>query len=47
MLARPPIAFIHRLCDIIVISIIAVIAGADGPKAIGTWALSNEKWLRE
>jgi predicted transposase YbfD/YdcC len=31
----------------IVIAIMAVIAGADGPKAIGTWAVSNEKWLRE
>jgi hypothetical protein len=31
------------LGDMIVIAIMAVIAGADGPKAIGTWAVSNEK----
>jgi len=35
----------HLLGDLIVISICAVIAGADGPKAIGIWALSNEAWL--
>jgi predicted transposase YbfD/YdcC len=44
---RSSINRVHRLGDIIVISIMAVIAGADGPKAIGTWARSNEKWLRE
>jgi predicted transposase YbfD/YdcC len=38
---------VHLLGDIICISIMAVIAGADGPKAIGTWAISNEQWLRE
>ena len=36
----------HLLGDLIVISIGAVIAGADGPKAIGVWALSNEAWLQ-
>lgn len=36
----------HLLGDLIVISVLAVIAGADGPKAIGVWAESNEKWLR-
>lgn len=35
----------HLLGDLIVISICAVIAGADGPKAIGVWALSNQTWL--
>lgn len=35
----------HLLGDLIVISICAVIAGADGPKAIGIWALSNQAWL--
>jgi predicted transposase YbfD/YdcC len=35
----------HLLGDLIVISICAVIAGADGPKAIGIWALSHEAWL--
>jgi predicted transposase YbfD/YdcC len=36
----------HLLGDLIVISILAVIAGADGPQAIGVWAKSNEDWLR-
>ena len=35
----------HLLGDLIVISICAVIAGADGPKAIGLWALANQAWL--
>ncbi len=37
----------HLLGDIIVISIMAVIAGAEGPKAIGVWALSNKEWLEQ
>jgi predicted transposase YbfD/YdcC len=37
----------HVLGDIIVISIMAVIAGAERPKAIGVWAKSNEVWLKE
>nr|WP_315854643.1 ISAs1 family transposase [Aporhodopirellula rubra] len=37
----------HLLGDLIVISIMAVIAGADGPLAIGTWAENNEEWLKE
>lgn len=37
----------HLLGDLIVISICGVIAGSDGPKAIGVWAASNEAWLRE
>lgn len=37
----------HLLGDIVVISIMAVIAGAEGPKAIGVWASSNERWLAE
>lgn len=36
----------HLLGDLIVISVLAVIAGADGPKAIGLWAESNGEWLR-
>ena len=36
----------HLLGDLIVICICAVIAGADGPKAIGVWAASNAEWLR-
>nr|WP_302119760.1 ISAs1 family transposase [Allorhodopirellula heiligendammensis] len=37
----------HRLGDIIVISIMTVIAGAEGPKATGVWAKSNEDWLTD
>jgi predicted transposase YbfD/YdcC len=37
----------HLLGELSVISICAVIAGADGPKAIGIWALSNGTWLSE
>lgn len=37
----------HLLGDIIVISIMAVIAGAEGPKAIGVWAASHEDWLKQ
>jgi predicted transposase YbfD/YdcC len=36
----------HLLGDLIVICICAVIAGADGPKAIGVWAAANVEWLR-
>ena len=37
----------HLLGDLIVISIFAVAAGADGPKAIGVWALSQKEWLQQ
>jgi len=37
----------HLLGDLIVICIMAVIAGADGPLGIGTWAENNEDWLKE
>lgn len=37
----------HLLGDLIVISVCGVIAGADGPKAIGVWADSNREWLQE
>lgn len=37
----------HVLGDLIVICIMAVIAGADGPLAIGTWAENNKDWLNE
>ena len=37
----------HLLGDLIVISICAVIAGADGPQAIGVWAASNRDWLKQ
>lgn len=44
---RSHINQLHRLGDLIVISVAAVLAGADGPKAIGIWADSNESWLRQ
>lgn len=37
----------HLLGDLVVICIMAVIAGADGPKAIGGWATSNDSWLKD
>jgi len=37
----------HLLGDIIVISIMAVIAAAEGSKAIGVWAASHEDWLKQ
>lgn len=42
---RSPVNRVHLLGDLIVISIMAVIAGAEGPKAIGVWARSHEQWL--
>src|SRR3989304_1593698 len=35
----------HLLEDVIVICILGVLAGADGPKAIATWATAQEEWL--
>jgi len=35
----------HLLGDLIVICVLAVIAGADGPNAIGIWANSHRDWL--
>ena len=35
----------HLLGDLIVICICGVLAGADGPKAIGVWAKANSDWL--
>ena len=37
----------HLLVDLIVICVMAVIAGADGPKAIGLWASANIEWLKD
>ena len=37
----------HLLGDLIVMAICAVVAGADGPKAIGVWAKSNYEWLKQ
>lgn len=38
---------VHLFGDLLVICIMAVIAGADGPQAIGVWASNNEQWLRK
>jgi hypothetical protein len=43
---RSTVNRIHLLGDLIVICVLAVIAGADGPKAIGIWAKSHEEWLK-
>lgn len=37
----------HLLGDLIVICVCGVVAGADGPKAIGLWAAAHEAWLAE
>lgn len=37
----------HLLGDLMVISICGVLAGADGPEAIGVWAQSRADWLDE
>lgn len=37
---------LHPLSDIIVTSICAIIAGAEGPSDIKLWATLNESWLR-
>jgi hypothetical protein len=42
---RSHINRLHLLGDLVVICIMAVIAGAEGPRAIGLWAKSNEGWL--
>ena len=37
----------HLLGDLIVISVCGVLAGADGPKAIGVWARTHAEWLKK
>ena len=44
---RSPINRVHLLGDLLVICIMAVIAGADGPQAIGIWAQANQQWLKK
>jgi len=44
---RSEINRLHRLGDVIVIAICAVIATADGPTAMANWAKLNEVWLRK
>lgn len=43
---RSKVNRLHRLGDVIVIAICAVLATADGPTAIAHWAKLNETWLR-
>ena len=43
---RSPVNRRHRLTDIIVISVLGVVAGADGPSAIEVWANAQEHWLK-
>lgn len=43
---RSKVNRLHRLGDVIVIAICAVIANADGPTAIAKWAKLNKVWLR-
>ena len=38
---------LHLLVDVIVISILGVLAGADGPLAIAKWADAQEPWLKQ
>lgn len=38
---------LHVFGDLLVICIMAVIAGADGPQAIGIWADTNQAWLKK
>jgi predicted transposase YbfD/YdcC len=44
---RSTVNRLHRLGDVIVISICAVVANADGPTAIAKWAKLNQVWLRK
>ena len=43
---RSTVNRLHRLGDVIVIAICAIIANADGPTAIAKWANLNAYWLR-
>jgi predicted transposase YbfD/YdcC len=44
---RSKVNRLHRLGDVIVIAVCAVLAMADGPTAIASWAELNEVWLRK
>jgi predicted transposase YbfD/YdcC len=44
---RSKVNRLHRLGDVIVIAICAVIANADGPTAIAKWAKLKEVWLKK
>ncbi len=42
---RAPINIVHPVENIIVISIAAIISGAEGPKSIARWASEKKDWL--
>ena len=44
---RSSVNRLHRLGDVIVIAVCAVVAMADGPTSIAAWAKLNEAWLRK
>jgi len=44
---RSKVNRLHLLVDVIVISILGVVAGADGPTAIAMWANMVEQWLKQ
>jgi predicted transposase YbfD/YdcC len=44
---RSKVNRLHRLGDVIVIAICAVVANADGPTAIANWAELNAVWLKK
>src|SRR5512139_3349462 len=43
---RSTVNRLHLLEDVIVIAILGVIAGADGPLAIACWATAQQEWLK-
>ena len=43
---RSQVNRLHLLVDVIVILILGVLAGADGPLAIARWANAQEQWLK-
>jgi predicted transposase YbfD/YdcC len=44
---RSTVNRLHRLGDVIVMAICAIVANADGPTAIAQWAKLNAAWLRK
>ncbi len=43
---RSTVNRLHLLGDLIVIGVLSVVAGADGPNAMGMWAAAHEEWLK-
>ena len=44
---RSSVNQLHELIDVVVISVVGVLAGADGPAAIAVWAKLNQAWLKQ